>query len=122
MPRPIETELRVGNGPRRMAIGTETRYIMGSTEGPWWFNFSWWVIPLGLILIFGPWFLYFNGNRNSASASQPRVIERVIERPAPAPAPAPAPKVQPAPTPRQLTPEERAEQYKEERRRQYGVQ
>ena len=45
--------------------------------------------------------------------------------PAPAPAPVVAPQpqlvVQPAPPPRVLTPEERAEQYKEERRRQYGI-
>ena len=52
--------------------------------------------------------------------SSPMVVERIIERPAPAPAPQPQPVVQPA-SPRELTPEERAEQYKEERRRQYGV-
>lgn len=114
MPRPIETELRIGTS-RRVAIGTETRYIMGSAEGPWWFKFSWWVIPLGLLLILGPWALILRrGGTDNASAPvapQPQVIYVP-----------PAPVAQPAPSPqRELTPEERAEQYKEERRRQYGV-
>lgn len=44
----------------------------------------------------------------------------VVYQPSPVPILAP-PMVQPAPPPRELTPEERAEQYKEERRRQYGI-
>lgn len=66
-----------------------------------------WIAYAGFIA--GQWF----------SPVETRVtIERVVERPAPAPIPVPT--VQPTAL-RQLTPEERAEQYKEERRRQYGI-
>lgn len=79
MPRPLNTELRIGPADNRVTVGDETRYLMGSAEGPWWFKFSWWVIPLGLILVFGPWFLVLGGRRNPSHNPVP-----AIHQPAPA--------------------------------------
>lgn len=84
MARPLNTELRIGPPNRRVSVATETRYLMGSAEGPWWFKWSWWVIPVGLVLLILPWVLYFRGGKSTATpaAPAPRVIERVIEKPA----------------------------------------
>jgi len=132
----VPTELRVGPPGRRITVGEETRHLMGSIEGPWWFKYSWWVIPLGLILIVGPWFLILGGERNTSPAqvSAPAPTSTTISQPASIPATSsvspqvtvnipriqvdatvrnvipPAPKV-PVPANRELTPEEKANQF-----------
>lgn len=89
---------------------------------PAWNTFKTVMVLVGgisVFIIFGT-LMFWLGGGSQPVASVPRVIERIIERPASAPTMTPA--VQPAPSTRGLTPEERAEQYKEERRCQYGIQ
>jgi hypothetical protein len=58
MPRPLECDLTIKDGNKKVNVGQETRHLMGTIEGPWWFRYSWWVIPLGLILLIGPWVFF----------------------------------------------------------------
>ncbi len=121
MPLRVDCEPRIGTGRNARAIRdtegnavVERRWLLGPVEGLIWAILFSFAIGVILYLIARP---YVADSPVVAPAS--RVVERVVERPAPAPTPAPI--VRPAPPPRELTPEEQAEQYKEERRRQYGI-
>lgn len=94
----------------------EEGWLTSSVVRRWWLYFSWWVIPLGYILIFGP-HLYYNMSSSGGGASLPAHVWKVVSPPSPKHAHRP-----PTPTPskapdRELTPEERSQRFKEYLRR-----
>ena len=68
--------------------------IMGGGEGSWWKRFSWWVIPVGLVLVLLPYLFLFGvfgpeGEQQKSdppltterSVSQPVVVQPVVVQP-----------------------------------------
>lgn len=101
MPR-VPTDLSVG----KIRVATENRHLMGPSEGAWWQKYSWWVIPLGFLLLMWPGWLH-QGIRwltSPPAASPPATITTpsptvvppppvyvTVTAPPSPPAPAPAP-------------------------------
>lgn len=95
---------------RHATCGTNDDRIVN----PAWYKFLIVMLYIGGIAVLG-WLVYGSfqaGASTRPAQAQPRVV---IERPVQPQQPAPPP------APRELTPEERAEQYKQELRRQHGV-
>lgn len=118
MPR-VDTDLYVGTGTRRVRVTSvpENRHLMGPGEGNWWKLYSWWVIPLGFLLLVWPGWLHLGlsqiqGLAVSAPATKTVHVPPPVQAP---PAPVAAPSVvktlPPPPEPEdpldKLTPEER---------------
>lgn len=55
--RRLDLELIATDGKKKVKLADETKYLMGGIEGPWWRNYSWWVVPSGLTLLLTPWFI-----------------------------------------------------------------
>ena len=53
LPR-VQVEKKVGD----KTVGTETDWLLGPIEGKWWRKYSWWVIPLGFLLLVWPGWLH----------------------------------------------------------------
>lgn len=102
----VPCEIRVGTGRNARAITTENRYLLGPAEGTWWTKYSWWVIPLGLLVLILPWIFLFGGGGGS-NAQTSVVIQQVAPPSVPTP---------PA-TPAELTPEELDRRHSEVLRR-----
>ena len=85
----VPCEIRIGEGRNARTIANESRYLLGPVEGSWWVRYSWWVIPMGLLLIFLPWlFLFQGGTTTSPTTSQPVVIQQAPPATQVSPAPA----------------------------------
>ncbi len=88
----VPCEVRVGTGTNTSVVATESRHLLGPIEGSWWVKYSWWVIPLGFIILLLPWLilggLHFSwGPSTQSSVSRPVIIRPVVVvQPAPSPA------------------------------------
>ncbi len=100
MAQRFDVQRRVVQGNRSMVIGTDRDWRLGPFEGSWWVRYSWWVIPLGLLLIIVPWLILggvFGQTRNvqpaSVAVAQPvPVVIQVQQTPPPTvPPPTPTP-------------------------------
>lgn len=50
----VSTTLAVGG----QQVATENRHLLGPVEGTWWKTYSWWVLPLGFLLLVWPGWLH----------------------------------------------------------------
>ncbi len=136
MPGRFDAQVRVIDGNRAITIDNERKYHMGPAEGRWWVRFSWWVIPLGIILLLLPWLmlggLHFSwGSQTSAVSLPAGQVWTPVQPPPAAPPPQvmvnvpdhvnvriePAPTPAPAPEPSELSPEELDRRHTEALRR-----
>src|SRR3989344_8191348 len=65
-------------GGRRVA--TQNFHILGPGGGTWWVKYSWWVIPLGVVLLVLPAVGYWSGARifSFTSATTPVVVPQPV--------------------------------------------
>jgi len=74
MPHPLECELFVqdpNDKDKKIPVLKETRWLLGTIEGPWWFRWSWKIITPGLLLLIVPWVLYYQSCSSNHSAMEP---------------------------------------------------
>lgn len=77
----VPCEIRIAGGAT--PILTESRHLLGPVEGSWWVKYSWWVIPLGFIILLLPWLLlgglHFSwGSQRALPVSQPVIVRPVV--------------------------------------------
>lgn len=79
----VPCEVRISGGPRTPIL-TESRHLLGPVEGTWWMTYSWWVIPVGLLIIFLPWFFLFRGETTppvQPAGAPPAVTQQQVPAP-----------------------------------------
>lgn len=105
----VATKIVIGN----KVVGTERFHHMGPAQGTWWQKYSWWVIPLGVILLVIPAISYWSGAKiygsGGTSMLAPQPVPVVVS---PVVVQQPVPVVQPLPPP--ITPSVSSEAKKKE--------
>lgn len=88
----VAAKIAVGN----RVVATEQFHLMGPAQGTWWEKYSWWVIPLGVILLILPAIGYWSGvkvfslsNPNQITSTPTPIVVTpvVVQQPVPPPAP-----------------------------------
>lgn len=79
----VSTGLIVG----RTRVATESRHLLGPVEGTWWKKYSWWVIPLAVLLLVWPGWLHqgfsWLAGAKVAGPSSTALSPLVVSAPAP---------------------------------------